>query len=69
MFKVEDGDFLKAYMFRLPVELGGLRFHARVAFSDELHIGFNLLGRQTIFDHFAEVAFNERAAAVIFRVK
>ena len=68
-FQVGDGDFLKGYVFRLPVQIGGLRFHARVAFSDELRIGFNLLGRQSVFDQFEEVAFNERAGEVIFRSK
>lgn len=67
MFKMGDGRFLKGYVFRLPVQLGTLRLRARVAFSDELRIGFNLLGRQTIFNHFEEVAFNERQRKVIFR--
>jgi len=40
-----------------------------VAFSDELNVGFNLLGRQTVFSFFDEVAFNERARKVIFRLQ
>jgi hypothetical protein len=66
-FKVGDGDELQGYMFRLPLQLGDRRFRARVAFSDELRIGFNLLGRQTVFDQFEEVAFNEGAGTVTFR--
>jgi hypothetical protein len=66
-FTVGDGGRLKAYAFRLPVQIGPLRFVARATFSDELRIGFNLLGRQTIFDRFDEIAFNERARQVIFR--
>lgn len=67
-FQVGDGDHLKGYVFRLPIQIGGLHFHARVAFSDELRIGFNLLGRQTVFEQFEEVAFDERARKVIFRI-
>lgn len=67
MFKVGDGRFIKGYVFRLPVQIGSFKFRARVAFSNELRIGFNLLGRQTIFSRFEEVAFNERRGRVIFR--
>ena len=66
-FKVGDGGFLNACVFRLPVQIGTVKFRARVGFSDELRIGFNLLGRQTIFNQFEEVAFNERAGKVFFR--
>jgi len=66
-FKVGDGGLLKAYVFHIPVQIGTIKFRARVAFSDELQIGFNLLGRQTIFNQFEEVAFNERAGKVFFR--
>jgi hypothetical protein len=67
MLRAADGKLLQARLFRLPIELGDVRIRALIAFSDELHIGFNLLGRQTVFNAFDEVAFNERKRNVVFR--
>jgi hypothetical protein len=67
LLKAADGKLLQARLFRLPIQLGDIKIRALIAFSDELHIGFNLLGRQTVFNAFDEVAFNERKRNVIFR--
>ncbi len=67
MLRAADGKLLQARLFRLPIELGDVRIRTLIAFSDELHIGFNLLGRQTVFNAFDEVAFNERKRNVVFR--
>ena len=67
MLKAADGNFILSYLFRLPLQIGDVKVRALVAFSDELRVGFNLLGRQTIFNSFEEVAFNERGRKVIFR--
>lgn len=69
MLKAADGNPIPGYLFRLPVQIGDVRMRALVAFSDKLNVGFNLLGRQTIFSCFDEVAFNERARKVIFRLR
>lgn len=67
MLKAADGNLIPAYLFRLPVQIADMRLRASIAFSDKLKIGFNLLGRQTIFSPFEEIAFNEREKKVIFR--
>jgi hypothetical protein len=67
MLKAADGNLIPAYLFRLPVQIADMRLRASIAFSDKLKIGFNLLGRQTIFGAFEEIAFNEREKKVIFR--
>ena len=66
--KAADGKPIPAYLFRLPLQIGDVKLRAVVAFSDELSVGFNLLGRQSIFDNFQEVAFNENEKRVIFRL-
>lgn len=68
MLKAADGNFIPGYLFRLPVQIGEVKVRALVAFSDKLRVGFNLLGRQAIFNCFEEVAFNERGRKVIFRL-
>lgn len=67
MLKAADGNLIPGYLFRLPLQLGDVKIRSLVAFSDELNVGFNLLGRQTIFNSFDEVAFNERRRRVSFR--
>jgi len=69
MLKAADGNYIPARLFRLPLQIGDVKIRALVAFSDELNVGFNLLGRQTVFGRFDEVAFDERARKVIFRLK
>jgi predicted aspartyl protease len=46
MFVVADGSFIPAKIVKVPIEIGGRRKIAEVAFSDRLNIGFNLLGRR-----------------------
>lgn len=59
MFVVADGSYIPAKLIKLPIEIGGRRRIAEVAFSDRLNIGFNLLGRKDIFEGFDEVIFRE----------
>lgn len=68
MLKAADGNFIPGHIFRLVVQIGDLKIRAPVAFSDNLSVGFNLLGRQGIFSHFEEVAFDDRTKRVIFRL-
>lgn len=68
-FMVGDGGLIIGYLFRLPVKIGDVQLRARIAFSEKLNVGFNLLGRQTIFDQFTEVAFRERAQEIAFRLE
>lgn len=68
MLKAADGNFIPVHLFRLPVQIADVKIRALVGFSEKLNVGFNLLGRQTIFRCFQEVAFNERGRKVIFRL-
>ena len=51
----------------LPLQIGPLRFRAPIAFSSELKVGFNLLGRRDFFEQFDEVAFQEKRRQVLLR--
>jgi hypothetical protein len=64
---VGDGSFIPVHIFKLTVEMVGERFTADIAFSDRLGVGFNLIGRKSIFDHFDEIVFRERRREVEFR--
>jgi hypothetical protein len=64
---VGDGSFIPVYIFKLSVEIAGERFISEIAFSDRLGVGFNLIGRRGIFEHFDEIIFRERRREVEFR--
>jgi len=57
---VGNGNLICIYLFKLIVEVAGQSFPAEIAFSDQLRVGFNLIGRKGIFEHFDEVIFRER---------
>ncbi len=67
MFVVADGSFIPARIMKVPIEIGGKRKIADIAFSDRLNIGFNLLGRKDVFDAFDEVVFRESSREVEVR--
>jgi len=67
MFVVADGSFIPAKIVKVPIEIGGKRKIAEVAFSDRLNIGFDLLGRKDIFEAFDEVIFRESSREVELR--
>ena len=66
-FIVGDGRFIQGRIVTLPLQIGPLRFRAPIAFSSELKVGFNLLGRRDFFEHFDEVAFQEKRRQVLLR--
>jgi len=68
MLKAADGKLIRGYLFRLTLEIGNIKLRPLIAFSDQLNVGFNLLGRHTVFSSFDEVAFNERRKTVSFRL-
>ena len=47
------------YVHKVRMEVAGIEFDCKAAFSDELGTSFNLLGRETIFDKFI-ITFNEK---------
>jgi hypothetical protein len=64
---VGDGGFIPVHILKVPVEMVGERFIAEIAFSERLGVGFNLIGRKGVFDHFDEIIFRERQREVEFR--
>jgi hypothetical protein len=48
--RLADGRMITVYLHRMGFCLGKEHFTATIGFSDELDIGFNLLGRFSIFD-------------------
>lgn len=59
------GHPLSLFIHDLEIQLGFDRFSAPVAFSPDLHVGFNLLGRKGIFDRY-KVEFDDRRRLVSF---
>ncbi len=66
-FVVGDGRFILGHVLDTSSQIGPRRFRAPVAFSSQLHVGFNLLGRRGVFERFEEVAFQERRRQLVFR--
>jgi len=64
---VGDGSFIPVSIFKLSVQIAGERFISDIAFSDRLGVGFNLIGRKGIFEHFDEIIFRERRREVELR--
>jgi predicted aspartyl protease len=65
MIVVGDGSFIPTYLHDLTIHIGPWEMTAPVGFSERLGVGFNLLGRRGIFEHF-HVCFNDRAHRVTF---
>ncbi|MCX8090676.1 MAG: retropepsin-like domain-containing protein [Verrucomicrobiae bacterium] len=63
--KMGDGSLIPVFLHRVPLQIGPHRIEARIAFSDRLGIGFHLLGRLDVFDHF-RVCFHGREQVVSF---
>lgn len=56
---VGDGGLLEVFLLRIPVRVAGEQFMADLGFSEQLGVGFNLLGRRSFFDRF-RVCFDDR---------
>ena len=57
---------LLGYIHKLNLEIGGKKFTARIAFSDDLSTSFNLLGRLDVFDRFL-ITFNESKKQLVMK--
>jgi len=64
---IGDGRPIKVFLFKLIVEVAGRSFPADVGFSEQLRVGFNLIGRKSVFERFDEVVFRERQHELDFR--
>ncbi len=54
-----DGGLLKVYVVKVEVEVADSRFRTEIGFSEQLGVGFNLLGRRGFFDQF-HICFNDQ---------
>lgn len=59
-----DGGRIPIYLHRVGLRLGEFHIPATVGFSEQLGIGFNLLGRYSIFD-VLQFCFNDRDGELI----
>jgi hypothetical protein len=62
---VGDGSLIPVYLHKLPVRIGNISFEATIGFSPRLGIGFNLLGRQDIFNRF-DITFSDSQKTISF---
>ena len=63
---VGDGGFIPVYIHTIPIQIGHIRFKAKIGFSPSLGANFNLLGQKDIFDRFA-ITFDRRKKIISFR--
>ena len=63
--KVGDGGYISVYMFRLPVRIDEKEYEARIGFSEELGIGFNIMGRKDFFEKFT-ICFSDEKKIIQF---
>lgn len=66
MIVVGDGSFIPTYFHDLSIKIGEWKINAPIGFSDRLGVGFNLLGRTGIFEHF-NVCFHEMERKITFQ--
>jgi predicted aspartyl protease len=63
--QVGDGSFIPVYLHEFEIQVGMDRFIAPVGFSEKLGVGFNLLGREGIFERF-KICFQESQRILTF---
>jgi hypothetical protein len=64
--QIGDGSRIPIYLHELAMQIGPVRFKATIGFSDKLGVGFHLLGRQDVFEHF-KICFHEKRKLVSFQ--
>jgi predicted aspartyl protease len=52
MIVVGDGSYIPTFIHDLPLQIGTSKITAPIGFSERLGVGFNLLGRTGVFNHF-----------------
>lgn len=63
--QVGDGSFIPIYLHDLELQIGKEVLVAKVGFSERLGVGFNLLGRTSVFQRF-KVCFQESQGLLTF---
>lgn len=66
--KIGDGSFIAVYLHEILVSLAGEEFKAEIGFSENLGVGFDIMGRKDIFERFV-VVFDEKGKFVEFLPK
>jgi hypothetical protein len=56
---------MRVYLHVLEIQLGSERFAGQVGFSDQLNVGFNVLGRTDLFSRF-NICFHEGQGFMTF---
>ncbi|MBM3130198.1 MAG: hypothetical protein FJ009_16435 [Chloroflexi bacterium] len=59
-----DGRLASIYLHTIGLEIGTFHLTAEVGFSEQLRIGFNLLGRHSVFNQL-QFCFNDRDGELI----
>ncbi len=54
-----EGRYVNLFLQSVGLRIGGFHIRAEIGFSDQLRIGFNLLGRHSIFNQL-QFCFNDR---------
>ncbi len=67
-FVVGDGKVIFGFTLHLRIEIGNISFISPISFSQDLKVGFNLLGRSGAFSQFSEVVFQEKRHRLLFRL-
>jgi hypothetical protein len=62
---VGDGKSIPVYFHTLPIIIGNVSFNAIIGFSEKLGVGFNLLGRRSVFEKFV-VVFDDIKRQITF---
>jgi hypothetical protein len=63
MIRVGDGKLILVYLHKLLVQFSDQKFTAIIGFSENLGVGFNILGRISFFDRF-RICFNDKERVV-----
>lgn len=67
MIVVGDGSFIPVYLHNLSLHIGNIKIKSPIGFSEKLGVGFNILGRKGIFEHF-RVCFSDKERKIVFHV-
>ncbi|MDP2753314.1 MAG: hypothetical protein Q8P40_02860 [Nitrospirota bacterium] len=66
MIVVGDGSFIPVNFIKLHLMIGDVEIETTIGFSEQLGVGFNLLGRKDIFERF-KVCFSDSKKIVSFQ--
>lgn len=62
---VGNGNMIPIYLHRLKIKIGEYQFFTPIGFSENLGVGFNLLGRAGIFNRF-DITFSDSKRKITF---